>query len=46
IGNKVLRGGSWIDSDKKIKTTYRFSAPRSTDDNDIGFRCAIDIPFP
>ena len=46
IGNKVLRGGSWNDSDKKITTTYRFSAPPTSDENDIGFRCVIDIPLP
>ncbi len=46
IGNKVLRGGSWIESDGKILTTYRFSAPADSDDNDIGFRCVLDVPLP
>lgn len=46
VGNKVLRGGSWLDSDAKIKTTFRFSAPDDSDDNDIGFRCVTDLPLP
>lgn len=46
IGNKVLRGGSWQDSDQYIKTTFRLSSAPNKDANDIGFRCVIDIPLP
>ncbi|HBY06435.1 MAG TPA: hypothetical protein DEH22_01080 [Chloroflexi bacterium] len=44
IGNKVLRGGSWLKSDDFIKTTYRFSAPPKKDAYDVGFRCAVGVP--
>ncbi len=46
IGNKVLRGGSWLDSEKQVKATFRFSASPEVDDNDIGFRCVVDLPLP
>ena len=43
LGNKILRGGSWEDSDSKIKTTFRFNASPDADDDDIGIRCVVDL---
>ena len=37
---KVLRGGSWVDSQAFIRTTDRFKFSPTTKTDLIGFRCA------
>ena len=37
----VLRGGAWIATIEKLRTTYRFEF-FPTSGNDVGFRCAMD----
>jgi formylglycine-generating enzyme required for sulfatase activity len=38
----VLRGGSWLDTFDKVRTTVRFSLPPDARNNVSGFRCAAD----
>ena len=41
---KVLRGGSWGDSEIFIRTTYRFSATSDQSDIRWGFRYVVNLP--
>ncbi|APR86304.1 Adenylate cyclase [Minicystis rosea] len=43
---RVVRGGSFIDGDDKLKATSRISMPPSVAHVAIGFRCAMDAPTP
>ena len=38
--NRVLRGGSWVDSDDHARAAYRASNVPSYADDSLGFRCA------
>ncbi|MFT3776380.1 MAG: SUMF1/EgtB/PvdO family nonheme iron enzyme [Minicystis sp.] len=44
VPNRVARGGSFIDTDDKLKATSRLSLPPSTAHVALGFRCAMDAP--
>lgn len=41
---KVLRGGSWDDRPVHVRSALRLSGAQSPRLDDIGFRCAQDIP--
>ena len=44
--NRIVRGGSFIDGDDKLKATSRAPLPPSVAHVAIGFRCAMDGPMP
>lgn len=39
-GSKVIRGGSWVASERAASTNYRNTSYPDYSDNDLGFRCA------
>ena len=41
-GARVLRGGSWSDSDLNLRTTFRTKLLAANQGDLIGFRCAAD----
>ena len=41
---RVVRGGSFIDLDDKLKATFRAGLPPGAAHVAIGFRCAMDAP--
>jgi hypothetical protein len=46
-GERVLRGGSWLDSDSEneVRSSYRQKADPSYFSENIGFRCVRDDPL-
>ena len=41
--NKVMRGGSWVNSSVKLRCAPRYQAQPSVRYTDLGFRCAMSI---
>ncbi len=41
---KVIRGGGWYDPPQRLRSAKRFSASPGNRADDIGFRCAQDVP--
>lgn len=41
---RVIRGGSWFGGPVTVRSAYREMRVSSRRDNDIGFRCAQDLP--
>lgn len=41
---KVIRGGSWTDTNKYVRSVYRDSQKPTVASNHVGFRCAMDAP--
>ena len=41
---RVLRGGSWFNEEEDIRVYNRYELNPVTSNNQIGFRCAMDVP--
>lgn len=41
---RVLRGGSWNDGTFRVRSAFRLRIAPAARSNDIGFRCAQDVP--
>ena len=40
---RVVRGGSWLDVSRFIRSVYRFRHGPIDQQNNLGFRCLLDI---
>jgi formylglycine-generating enzyme required for sulfatase activity len=43
---KVIRGGSWSDTSRYVRSAHRESEKATATSHSIGFRCALDAPKP
>ncbi len=43
---KVQRGGSYINSPYRLRSSFRTKGDPSEQDQNVGFRCAQDVPMP
>lgn len=44
IEDRVVRGGSWVDSNETVRSTYRADYSPASMSDQIGFRCARSLP--